>query len=322
MTTKDILKAIISLFRKDKRLFLYIIYYSIIEGVLVLSFPLAIDFTVNSIIAHASYSVIVIGLIIMVMFLFVALSRVIQHYIVEKFQQKLFVEKAIETFQHAHKISQREMHFKEPLRKVMNYFFDVTTLQKFFPNIMLEGIALVVNIVVGFALLLAFNPILFEMAFILIIVYAVLIVLLGFNGVRFAKLRSDTKHETVYFLQNVPFSTNEFDKDQRTLDDILSRYVEARKNLFKVMIRQKTLSFIMQGFIYTMFFILGGFLVINGKIPVGEFIAAEIIIVFMNKAITTFVKQIDYFYEIVEGVYKVHKLDTTIGSHKDEELEI
>ena len=65
MNTKEILEGFLSLFKKDKHLFFYIIYYSIIEGVLVLSFPLAIDFTVNSTTAHISYSVIVIGFIIM-----------------------------------------------------------------------------------------------------------------------------------------------------------------------------------------------------------------------------------------------------------------
>ncbi len=320
MTTKEILRGFLTLLKEDKKLFLYIIYYSIIEGVLILSFPLAIDLTVNSIIAHASYSVVIIGLIIMVLFIFVALARVAQQYIVEKFQQKIFVEKAIEIFENAHSIALKGLHFKEPVRKVMNYFFDITTLQKFFPTIMLEGTALVVNIVVGFLLLLAFNPILFELAFITIVIYAVAIVLLGFNGVKYAKLRSDLKHETIYFLQNTPFSKNEKEKDSKEIDEVLSKYVDARKSLFQVMIRQKTLSFFMQGLIYTLFFIVGGFLVINGKIPVGEFIAAEIIIVFMNKAITSFVKQIDYFYEIVEGVYKIHKLDTSIGIHKDEPI--
>ncbi len=322
MTTKEIWYGVKSLLKKDRKLFLYIIYYATIEGVLILSFPLAIDFTVNSIIAHASYSVIVIGFIILLMFLFVTLARVLQHYIVEKFQQKIFVEKAIETFEHAHHIVKRKVHFKEPVKKAMNYFFDVLTLQKFFPNIMLEGIALIVNIIIGFALLLAFNPIFFEVSLLLAVVYILLIVLLGFNGIKYAKIRSDKKHETLYFLQNVPFSERTINKDKEDLDNILVDYVEARERLFKVMIRQKTLSFIMQGVIYTLFFILGGFLVINGKIPIGEFIAAEIVVVFINKAITSFVKQIEYFYEIAEAIYKVHKLDTIIGSHKDDEIEI
>ena len=320
MTTKEILRGFLTLLKEDKKLFSYIIYYSIIEGVLILSFPLAIDLTVNSIIAHASYSVVIIGFIIMVLFTFVALARVIQQYIVEKFQQKIFVEKAIEIFENSHSIAQKGLHFKEPVKKAMNYFFDITTVQKFFPTIMLEGTVLIVNIVVGFLLLLSFNLILFELAFITIIVYAVAIVLLGFNGVKYAKLRSDLKHETIYFLQNTPFSKKEKEKDTKEIDDILSKYIDARQSLFRVIIRQKTLSFFMQGLIYTLFFVVGGFLVINGKIPVGEFIAAEIIVVFMNKAITSFVKQIDYFYEIVEGVYKIHKLDVSVGIHKDEPI--
>lgn len=193
----------------------------------------------------------------MVLFIFVALARVIQQYIVEKFQQKIFVEKAIEIFENSHSIVRKGLHFKEPIKKAMNYFFDITILQKFFPTIMLEGTALIVNIVVGFLLLLSFNLILFELAFITIIVYAIAIVLLGFNGVKYAKLRSDLKHEAIYFLQNTPFSKNEKEKDTKEIDDILSKYIDARQSLFRVIIRQKTLSFFMQGLIYTLFFVVG-----------------------------------------------------------------
>ena len=57
----------------------------------------------------------------------------------------------------------------------------------------------------------------------------------------------------------------------------------------------------------------GRYLVINGSLPVGEFIAAEIVVVSITSALKGVVKQIDYIYDTIEGFYKVHKLSAKLG---------
>ncbi len=314
MENKEILKEFLNLIKKDKRLIYYLTYYSLIEGILVLSIPLSLDFTINSIIAHSTFSVTVVGFIIIAIFVFITIARILQEYILEKFQQKIFVETGLQTFDLAKDIKNKSLNIDEPIKKVMNYFFDVTTVQKFFPIVILGGITLLVNVVVGFLLLLAFNIALFELAIIIFSIYVIILIILSHNGISYAKYRSNTKHEVFFFLQNIIFSK----KEEKEFLDILADYINARQKLFGVMIRQKTLTFIVQGIIYALFFILGGFLVIEGKIPVGEFIASEIIIVFINYALNNFVAYINYFYETIEGVYKISMLRRYLGNEKNE----
>jgi ABC-type bacteriocin/lantibiotic exporter with double-glycine peptidase domain len=91
------------------------------------------------------------------------------------------------------------------------------------------------------------------------------------------------------------------------------KYIDARNKLFRVIIKQKSLSFFMQGIIIGGFLMVGGFLVINGKLPIGEFVASEIIVVSIISAINRFIKQIDYLYEVAKGFYKVGKLTKVVS---------
>ncbi len=320
MEKEYIFREAFELLKKDKKLIYYLIYYSLVEGILIISIPLSLDFSINSIIAHSTFSVTVIGILIISIFVFITLARVLQEYILEKFQQKIFVETGFYTFDIAYGVEYRPGVYKEkePVKKVMNYFFDVTTIQKFFPIVILGGITLLVNVIVGFLLLLAFNIALFELAIIIFIIYTIILIILSHNGIKYAKYRSNMKHEAFFFLQNIASSSKNKEKEEKELEKILMEYINARQKLFGVMIRQKTLTFFVQGVIYALFFILGGFLVIDGKIPVGEFIAAEIIVVFINYALDNFVKYINYFYEVVEGVYKVGSLKRYLGNEHNE----
>ena len=309
---REILLGIRDVIRRDKKSLFYVLYYSSLEGILSLSIPLASSFIINSIIAHASISVLVLGLLVLAVFVLITILRIIQEYIVEKFQQRVFVEKSIEIAEKAHAI-RKGVEIDEPIQKVMNYFFDITIIQKFFPIFLLDGVALIVNIIISLLLLLAFNIVLFELGLIALIIYIALLLLLGYNGIKYAIYRSDMKHETIYFLQRLPFSKESKEEALKKLDEILEKYIDARNKLFRVIIKQKSLSFFMQGIIIGGFLMVGGFLVINGKLPIGEFVASEIIVVSIISAINRFIKQIDYLYEVAEGFYKVGKLTKVVS---------
>jgi putative ABC transport system ATP-binding protein len=63
--------------------------------------------------------------------------------------------------------------------------------------------------------------------------------------------------------------------------------------------------------------IIGGYLVINGSLPLGEFVAAEIIVTSITYALKVFAKQLDYIYDMVEGVYKVNKLSVGLEENSN-----
>ena len=91
-------------------------------------------------------------------------------------------------------------------------------------------------------------------------------------------------------------------------------YVDSRRNHFSVMLKQLALSYIVQGLMISGFFVFGGYMVINGELPIGEFVAAEILIVSLIYSMNGFVKQLDYIYDGIEGYYKIGKLSDSLDA--------
>ena len=315
---KSILLNITKIIEADKKNIFYLLYYSVIEAILALSIPLASSFIINSVLAHASISVIVLGSIVIVVFILTTSLQVVKEYIVEKFQQKIFINTGIKIAQMATSLKTSSADTKEHIDKYMNYFFDISAIQKFFPILLLDGTGLIVKIVVSLLLLLIFDPLFFALGLFFFILFLGLLIVLGYNGLEYAIKRSDAKHSAIYYLQNIPYIKEPKEVVLEKFDGYLSTFISAREKIFKVVMRQLTLTFFMEGLIFSSFLIAGGHLVINGTLPLGEFVAAEIIVVSITYALKGFMKQLDYIYDMIECFYKVEKLSISLGENLDE----
>lgn len=314
---EKVFKKIAEIVQEDKKHIFYLLYFSAIEAILTITVPLASAFIINSLLAHSSISLFVLGFIVLVIFTLTTLLQIMKEYITEKFQQKLFVTTAIKISKMAIKLQNATTEEKKNIEKLMNYFFDVTSIQKVFPILILDSAGLAIKVIVSLLLLLAFNAYLFEFGLITLFLYFTLLLLLGRNGFKYAVARSNAKHSSIYYLQHIPEKQIAPQKVLNEFNQELEQFVETRMNMFQVIIRQFTLTFIVEGIILSSFLILGGYLVINGKLPIGEFVAAEIVVVSITYALKGFLKQIDYIYDIVEGMYKVDKLSTALSEKHD-----
>ncbi len=314
---QTVFKKITEIIKEDRRNIIYLLYFSALEAVLSLAIPLASAFIINSLLAHSTISMFVLGFIVLVIFTLTTILQIIKEYITEKFQQKIFVSTAVRISRMATKLQDESSQKKKSIDKLMNYFFDVTSIQKVFPVLILDGTGLVIKIFVSLLLLLAFSPYLFGFGLFLLLVYVGVLILLGKNGFMRAIKRSDTKHKSIYYLQHIPDEEKSSHDILEEFDGYLENYVDARVDMFQTIIRQLSLTFIIEGIIMSGFLIFGGYMVVEGMLPIGEFVAAEIIIVSITYALKGFAKQIDYLYDIVEGLYKVDKLSISLGDKND-----
>jgi ABC-type bacteriocin/lantibiotic exporter with double-glycine peptidase domain len=315
MDTNDIVfDNVKKIIQQDKKNVFNLLYYSLLDALLVLSIPLASSFVINSILAHASFSVYMLGFVIMVLFVFVTILQVIKEYIIEKFQQKVFLKAGIEIALKALELRSKNLVDPKVYKKLMNYFFDVISIQKVFPILLLDGVGVVIKMIVSMLLLLAFDPMLFFAGVVFFTGYIWVLLFLGRTGVSLALSRSDAKHTSIFFVQNIKDEEGNNDEILEKFDTHLSHYVKARQSFFNVIIKQLGFTYFIEGLIFTVFLVLGGYLVINGRLPLGEFVAAEIIVTSITYSLKGFVKQLDYIYDTIEGFYKVHKLSAGLGS--------
>ena len=298
-----------NIIQEDKKNILYLLYYSTIEAILLMVSPLASAFIINSVLAHATLSITVLSTIVILVFAIVALLQVLKAYMIEKFEQKIFIKNAIKTSRLA---LENEENKESSTDKYMNYFFDVISIQKLFPILLLNGSALIIKIIVSLLLIFIFDINFFILGIIFIFLFLGIILYLGRNGSMLAVERSNAKHETIYFIQNITKGDASKESKFKQLDTQLLKFLNARDRMFSVIARQLSLSFFVEGVILSSFFILGGYLVFEGLIPIGEFVAIEIIIISVVNALRELMKQIDYIYDMIEGFYKVDKLSTIL----------
>jgi len=309
---KKVISSITKIIKEDKKNIYYLLYYSVIEAVLVMSIPLASSFIINSVLAHATISVLVLGSIVIVIFILTTLLQIVKEYIIEKFQQKIFVSTGIEIAEMATRLKTSSPDTKHTIDKYMNYFFDISAIQKLFPILLLDGTGLIVKILVSLLLLLAFDPVLFGLGLFFFVFFTILLFALGNGSIVYAIERSDEKHNAIYYLKNIPKHEGSPEEVLKEFDGYLSRFISAREKIFTAIIKQLSLTFFMEGLIISSFLIGGGYLVVNGALPIGEFVAAEIVVVSITYALKSFMKQIDYIYDMIEGFYKVDKLSISL----------
>lgn len=314
---RKVISSIGKIIRDDKSNVFYLLYFSIIEAILVLSIPLASSFIINSILAHATISVFVLGIVVVIVFVFTTTLQIIKEYIIEKFQQKVFIQTGIKIAKMAVEMKDKPESEKHKIDKYMNYFFDISSIQKFFPVLLLDGTGLIVKILVSLLLLLAFDPMLFALGIFFFILFVVILSLLGKNGMHYAIERSDAKHNAIFYLQHIPYVDGEKEEVLSYFDKHLLNFIDARQRIFRVTMRQLSITFFLEGLIFSGFLIVGGYLVIDGVLPIGEFVAAEIVLVSITNALKGFMKQIDYIYDMVEGFYKVDVLSKSLGENSD-----
>ncbi len=301
----DFVKKII---KEDKKNIFHLFYYSVIDAILLLSIPLASAIVINSVLAHATLSVIVLGTIVLIVFIFITILQLLKSYIVEKFQQKVFIQTGIEIGIKALNLNHENITDRQKHGILMNYFFDISAIQKFFPILLLDGVGLVVKIVVSMLLLLVFDPTLFVAGVIFFSLYIYLLFFLGKNAAHNALNRSNAKHKTIYFIQHINKEKGSREEVLSRFDSQLLQYADARQKLFKIIIKQLGFTYFTEGLIFSLFLIIGGSLVISGSLPLGEFVAAEIVVTSITYTLKGFASKLDYFYETVEGFYKVNRL--------------
>lgn len=321
--TKTILTAwqrLIGLLKLDRKDIKQVFYYAIFAGVVNLSLPLGIQAIINLIQgAQISSSWIVLVLLVTLGVAFVGLLQLMQMRIIENVQQKIFTRSSFEFAYRFPKIKMSELrHYYPP--ELANRFFDTLTVQKGLSKILVDFPAAILQIIFGLMLLSFYHP--------FFIIYGILLILLIYVVFKFSAQRgldtsldeSKQKYKVAHWLQEVARSILSFKLSGKTSlaltknDSLVSDYLDARESHFKVLIQQfiKLIGF--KILVTAGLLVIGGFLVLNQKMNIGQFVAAEIIILLVISSVEKLILGLESFYDVLTSIEK-------LGQVVDKELE-
>lgn len=305
------LKKFFRLLALEKEDIALVYVYAVVSGFISLSLPLGIQ-AIMSLVTAARVSSSLIVLIVVVLLGIVISSgmQIMQYTIIERLQQRIFTRA---TFEFAYRIPRIKLEslIKEYAPELMNRFFDIMTIQKGLPKLIVDLSASLLQILFSLILLAFYHPI---FAFYGVLVVVVIIVLFRFTaekGLETSLKESKYKYMVAHWLEELSRSMNIFklagytDMPINHTDDLVSNYLDARQKHFKVLITQYRYIVLFKLLITGGLLIIGSALVVNKQINLGQFVASEIIIILILNSVEKLFSGIETIYDVLTGVEKI-----------------
>ena len=300
--------AVLRLERRDA---LTIVAFALGVGLLSIVTPAAIEALVNTVaFGVLLWPVVVLALVMLAFLVFTSLLRALQFFVAECLQRRLFVRKAAEF---AARFSQAEIGSfdRRNPTDIVNRFFEVATVQKSLATLLVDGVSIVMTAVVGLVVLAFYHPYLLTFALVMVAMIAFLLGVLGMGGVRTSIAESYAKFDMAAWLEEIAKCPHTFRFGeggalalQRT-DELSAIYVAARKKHFRVLWRQTLFALLLEAVASTILLGLGGWLVINRQLNLGQLVAGEIMLTLVLSALSKFGKYIETFYDLQASLDKL-----------------
>ncbi len=315
-------QRLLGLMLPEKKDLWVVLVFSAIVGLLTLATPIAVEALVNTV-AFGRYlqPVIILALLLFTFLAFAAAMRALIAYVVEIIQRRLFIRVVEDLAYRLPRVQQEQFDTKHGPEAV-NRFFDVATIQKTASALLLDGISIVLQTVIGMAVLGFYHPSLLGFDVALLAMICLIVFGLGRGAIGTAVKESKAKYAIAAWLQELArhptafkmHAGNQFALDRA--DQLAAHWLDTRRTHFRLVIRQILFALGLQAVAATVLLGLGGWLVILGQLTLGQLVAAELIVMIIVGSFAKLGKHMESFYDLLASVDKLGQLfDLDVESH-------
>lgn len=308
---RDVWPYIQQLVSDEKRDIWYVVMYGILSSLLGLVIPLSSQSIVNAVaLGVFNRQLVVLCAVVFVAMVLMAGLALLEQYVVDVMQRRLFVRTAFDIVSRLPQMKKsRDGQVYTP--ELVNRFFDVMTVQKSIAKFLLEGVRSVLVLVVGLILLALYHPffLVYDVLFLLFV--PVLVFALGRRAIATAVDVSKQKYQAAAWIEDVARNQQSFkvlnatDYAYDRMDGIGGEYVRAKHSHFVILARQILGTTLFKAFATVGILGLGGVLVIEQQISLGQLVAAEIIIIMILGAIEKILGEFDTYYDFIAALDKL-----------------
>lgn len=310
----------LGLLKLEKREIFQIFYYAIFSGIVSLSLPLGIQAIINLIQgAQISTSWIILVVAVTIGVIFSGALQLMQLRIIETIQQRIFTKASFELSYRFPKIKMIELREYYP-PELANRFFDTLSIQKGLSKILIDVPTAALQIIFALILLSFYHPFFIIFGFLLVTLIYVVFKFTAQKGLETSLVESKIKYKVAHWIQEVARTVVSFKLSGNTNlamtknDELVDKYIEARENHFKILILQFTQMIGFKVIVTASLLLIGGALVLNQEMNIGQFVAAEIIILLVIASVEKLIIGLESFYDVLTSIEK-------IGQVVDKDLE-
>lgn len=289
----------------------YLYFYALVAGLVSLSLPLGMQAIVQFVMAgQLSTSLTLLVVMVVAGIAISGYLQIMQLRLAEYIQMQIFARGAFEFSFRIPRIKLESLQGIYP-PEFINRFFDVPQIQKGLAKVLIDFSIASLQVIFGLLLLSIYHPLFIALSAALILSLYVLFRVTGKKGMETSLKESKYKYKTAFWLQEIARAITTFKVSDETglahkrLDKEVTGYMQARKSHFGVLMSQYTAMVVLKTLIAAFLLGVGVFLVIDRQINVGQFVAAEIIILTVLSGVEKLLLSMDTIYDLLTSLSKV-----------------
>lgn len=295
----------------DRKEITYIYIYAIFAGLITLSLPLGVQAIIGLIAGGAmSASLIMLIAVVTVATALAGILKIMQLTVTETIQRRIFTRSSFDfSFRIPRLRIDKLAGYYPP--ELVNRFFDTLTLQKGVPKILMDFSTAVLQIIFGLILISFYHPFFVFFGFGLILILVAIFRITGPGGLKTSLKESKYKYEVAYWLEELARTMNSFKLSggnplslQRT-DKLTCDYLDSRKAHFRILVFQYGNIVAFKTVVTAGLLFLGSYLVINNQINIGQFVAAEIVVILIMASVEKLILSMETIYDVLTALEKI-----------------
>lgn len=309
--TLNPINRLIRLLHAERSQINYIFFFALVTGLISLVLPLGIQATVELISDGVFFSsvYVLIGIVILGV-VFGGILQIIQISLVEHLQRRIFTKASLE-FAYRIPRLKAESIISNYAPELVNRFFDIITIQKGLPKLLIDFTSGIIQIAFGLLLLSLYHPFFVFFSIGLVSILIIIFYLTGPKGLRSSIEESKYKYKVAQWLEELARAINSFklagstDLPIKKTDYNVNNYLKYRKTHFQILISQFSFILLFKALVTGGLLIVGTILVVDRQITLGQFVASEVIIILLLTSVEKIIMYMDVIYDMLTAVDKV-----------------
>ncbi len=322
---RELVASILRILSPESSYYSLAIVYGIGISVLSLATPISVQMLINTVAnTGLTLSLVVLSVTLFVLLLLSGLLNALRIHLMDLFQRRFYARMVSE-------IALRSIYALNPffqdyrLGALFNRYFDIVIVQKNLPNILIGGFTIMLQAVVGFVLVSLYHPLFLVFNLVVVALIWLIWLIWGKRAMFSAVQVSHKKHAAASWLEGLGES-NGFFKSERHIAEALNRtdaithdYLTEHARHFRHHFAQTLSLLLVYALASAVLLGLGGWLVIQGQLSLGQLVAAELVLSVALFGVSQLGTYLAYFYEICGAIdelslfYDIRQEEPTAG---------
>ncbi|MFM9828248.1 MAG: ABC transporter ATP-binding protein [Sphingomonas sp.] len=305
---RDVWRWAMPILGPDRGTFGVAIIYGVGISLLSLATPISVQMLINSVANTALPApLFTLSAVLFVLLMLSVVMSAFRTHLLELFRQRLFARQVAE-------ITLRAVHARNPFFQdartadLFNRYFEVMNIQKAVPSLLIGLFTILLQSAVGFVVTSLYHPIFLAFNLVFIAIGWLIWVLWARGAMTSAVALSHVKYDMAHWLESIAGS-NGFYKSDRHIgfaieksEAMTAKYLAAYRRHFRYSFSQAVAFLTLYALASAGLLALGGWLVIQGQLSIGQLVAAELILSSIFYGTSQLGPYLDTFYDLVAAV--------------------